>query len=85
MASGRAGSATPRRKSCWTWSREYRKRKIPLDNIVMDWFYWKEDSWGSHQFDKTRFPDPKGMLDKVHAHERALHDFRVAEVLSDDG
>jgi alpha-D-xyloside xylohydrolase len=46
---------------------EYRKRRIPLDNIVMDWFYWKEDSWGSHQFDKTRFPDPKGMLEKVHA------------------
>jgi len=46
---------------------EYRKRKIPLDNIVMDWFYWKEDQWGSHEFDKTRFPDPKGMLDAVHA------------------
>jgi alpha-D-xyloside xylohydrolase len=46
---------------------EYRKRKIPLDNIVMDWFYWKEDQWGSHQFDKSRFPDPKAMLDKVHA------------------
>ena len=46
---------------------EYRKQKIPLDNIVMDWFYWKEDQWGSHQFDKTRFPDPKGMLDQVHA------------------
>ena len=45
---------------------EYRKRKIPLDNIVMDWFYWKEDQWGSHQFDKTRFPDPKGMIDKLH-------------------
>ena len=46
---------------------EYRKRKIPLDNIVMDWFYWNEDSWGSHEFDKARFPDPKGMIDKVHA------------------
>jgi len=46
---------------------EYRKRKIPLDNIVMDWFYWKEDQWGSHEFDPSRFPDPKGMLDKVHA------------------
>jgi alpha-D-xyloside xylohydrolase len=46
---------------------EYRKRRIPLDNIVMDWFYWKEDSWGSHEFDKSRFPDPKGMIDKVHA------------------
>ena len=45
---------------------EYRKRKIPLDNIVMDWFYWKEDQWGSHEFDKARFPDPKGMIDKLH-------------------
>jgi alpha-D-xyloside xylohydrolase len=45
---------------------EYRKRKIPLDNIVLDWFYWKEDQWGSHEFDKTRFPDPKGMIDKLH-------------------
>ena len=46
---------------------EYRRRKIPIDNIVLDWFYWKEDAWGSHEFDKTRFPDPKGMIDKLHA------------------
>jgi alpha-D-xyloside xylohydrolase len=46
---------------------EYRKRGIPLDNIVLDWFYWNEDAWGSHEFDKTRFPDPKAMIDKVHA------------------
>jgi len=46
--------------------QEYRDRKIPLDNIVLDWFYWSEDSWGSHEFDSTRFPDPKGMVDKVH-------------------
>jgi alpha-D-xyloside xylohydrolase len=46
---------------------EYRKRRIPLDNIVLDWFYWKEDSWGSHEFDPARFPDPKGMIDEVHA------------------
>jgi len=45
---------------------EYRKRKIPLDNIVLDWFYWPENAWGSHDFDQARFPDPKGMVDKVH-------------------
>ena len=45
----------------------------------------RKTSWGSHQFDKTRFPDPKGMLDKLHAHARALHDLGVAEVLSDHG
>ena len=21
---------------------------MPLDTIVQDWFYWPEDSWGSH-------------------------------------
>ncbi len=45
---------------------EYRKRKIPIDNIVLDWFYWPENAWGSHDFDKARFPDPKGMVEKVH-------------------
>ncbi|MBC2670115.1 DUF5110 domain-containing protein [Novosphingobium piscinae] len=47
--------------------REYRKREIPLDNIVLDWRYWVDDQWGSHEFDKSRFPDPKGMVDEVHA------------------
>lgn len=46
--------------------REFRKRKIPIDNIVLDWFYWEEDNWGSHEFDAARFPDPKAMLDEVH-------------------
>jgi alpha-D-xyloside xylohydrolase len=47
---------------------EFRKRKIPVDNIVMDWFYWPEDSWGSHEFDTIRFPNPKEMIQKVHEH-----------------
>jgi alpha-D-xyloside xylohydrolase len=46
--------------------KEYRTRKWPLDNIVQDWFYWPENGWGSHDFDKARFPDPKGMVDEVH-------------------
>jgi alpha-D-xyloside xylohydrolase len=45
---------------------EYRKRGIPIDNIVQDWFYWREDDWGSHEFDPERFPDPQGMVDAVH-------------------
>lgn len=45
----------------------YRKLGIPLDNIVLDWRYWRDDSWGSHRFDPTRFPDPKGMIDTLHA------------------
>jgi len=46
---------------------EFRKRNIPVDNIVIDWLHWKEDSWGSHEFDPARFPDPKGMVDSIHA------------------
>ena len=45
---------------------QYREKKIPLDNIVLDWFYWNEDSWGSHEFDATRFADPRAMVDQVH-------------------
>jgi alpha-D-xyloside xylohydrolase len=47
--------------------REFRKRRIPLDNIVLDWFYWKEDQWGSHEFDPARFPDPAGMVHELHS------------------
>jgi alpha-D-xyloside xylohydrolase len=46
--------------------KEFRTRQIPLDNIVQDWFYWKEDQWGSHDFDSTRFPDPGGMVQTLH-------------------
>ncbi|MBB4129245.1 alpha-D-xyloside xylohydrolase [Xanthomonas translucens] len=45
---------------------EYRKRKLPIDNIVLDWSYWPENAWGSHDFDKTHFPDPDGMVKSVH-------------------
>ena len=46
---------------------EFRKRQIPIDNIVQDWNYWKEDQWGSHQFEASRYPNPQAMLDSVHA------------------
>ncbi len=45
---------------------EFRKRQIPIDNIVQDWNYWVEDQWGSHQFEASRFPNPQAMLDDVH-------------------
>lgn len=47
--------------------KEYRKRNIPLDNIVLDWHYWPEDKWGDHGFDYTRFPDPKAMIEELHS------------------
>ena len=45
---------------------EFRRRHLPIDNIVQDWNYWPEDQWGSHQFEASRYPDPQLMLDSVH-------------------
>ena len=49
-----------------TTVKTFREKAIPLDNIVMDWQYWKPDEWGSQEFDPSRFSDPKGMVDTLH-------------------
>ena len=53
----------------------FRDRGIPFDNIVQDWFYWKKDAWGSHEFDPARFPDPEGWV-------RAIHDQHARLMIS---
>jgi alpha-D-xyloside xylohydrolase len=45
---------------------EFRRRGIPIDTIVQDWQYWKGDQWGSHEFDRERFPDPAGWIRQIH-------------------
>ena len=47
--------------------KKYRDLKLPIDNIVQDWRYWKDPEWGSHDFDAARYPNPKKMFDEVHA------------------
>ncbi|MEO6232984.1 MAG: TIM-barrel domain-containing protein [Ferruginibacter sp.] len=49
-----------------TTVNEFRKRKIPIDNIVLDWNYWKESKWGSQDFDESRFPSPDSMIRVLH-------------------
>ena len=46
---------------------EFRNRRIPVDNIVQDWNYWKLENWGDHTFEASRYPTPQAMLDSVHA------------------
>ncbi len=46
---------------------EFRRRHIPIDNIVQDWNYWKLPEWGAHDFEAARYPNPQAMLDSVHA------------------
>jgi alpha-D-xyloside xylohydrolase len=51
----------------------FRKRGIPFDTIVQDWFYWKENAWGSQEFDPARFPDPDRWVRDIHAkHSRVM-------------
>ena len=45
---------------------EFRRRGIPIDTIVQDWQYWKEDQWGSHEFEPARFPDPAAWIREIH-------------------
>ncbi len=47
--------------------REFRRRQIPIDAIVQDWFYWDPFKWGSHRFDRQRYPDPEAMTRDLHA------------------
>ena len=45
---------------------EFRRRHIPLDAVVQDWFYWDPFAWGSHRFDRARYPDPAKMIRDIH-------------------
>ncbi|MCG8379006.1 MAG: DUF4968 domain-containing protein, partial [Proteobacteria bacterium] len=42
----------------------YRKRKIPIDNIVQDWFYWPEETKGP-EWDRLKYPDPAAMVQEL--------------------
>ena len=44
-------------------AQKYRDQRIPLDNIVQDWFWW--NIMGDPVFNKN-YPDPKGMVDTLH-------------------
>jgi alpha-D-xyloside xylohydrolase len=46
---------------------QYRSRHIPMDGIIQDWAYWNPAPWGSHKLDPSRYYDPKGMIEKLHA------------------
>ncbi len=50
---------------------------------MLDWSYWPENAWGSHEFDKARFPDPKGNGRFYSCSECQDDDFRLAEILYD--
>ncbi len=46
-------------------AREYCRRNIPIDIIVIDFFHWTVQ--GDWKFDETYWPDPKAMVDELHS------------------
>jgi alpha-D-xyloside xylohydrolase len=46
---------------------EFRKRKIPVDALVQDWQYWGKYGWNAMKFDEDHYPEPKGMIEQLHA------------------
>ena len=48
--------------------KEHRRRKVPLDVIVLDWKSWPNGAgWGQKSFDPARFADPDAMTRELHA------------------
>ncbi|MBN1182776.1 MAG: DUF5110 domain-containing protein [Bacteroidales bacterium] len=48
-------------------AEKYRKLNIPIDNMIQDWDYWNgAANWSGMFFDKTLFPKPKEMCDRLH-------------------
>lgn len=46
--------------------KTFRSKNYPIDNIVQDWQYYPDGMNGSGSFDRTRYPDPAGMIDTLH-------------------
>jgi alpha-D-xyloside xylohydrolase len=46
-------------------AKGYRERHLPLDILVVDWFYYTK--MGEYDFDPAAWPDPKAMNDELHA------------------
>ena len=46
-------------------ARRYQQEGIPIDQIVIDFFHWTVQ--GDWKFDTTYWPDPKAMVEELHA------------------
>lgn len=46
-----------------TVAREYKRRKLPIDVLVIDFFHWRAQ--GEWSFDPEYWPDPQAMVDEL--------------------
>jgi alpha-D-xyloside xylohydrolase len=45
---------------------EFRRRKLPVDVMVQDWQYWGKYGWNAMRFDERFYPDPAGLVRRLH-------------------
>ncbi|MEV4643154.1 TIM-barrel domain-containing protein [Actinoplanes sp. NPDC049548] len=45
----------------------FRAEGVPLDVLVIDTDFKRDDKWNGWEIDPTRFPDPRGFFDWLHA------------------
>ncbi len=75
-------------------TREFRRRKLPVDVMVQDWQYWGKYGWNAMRFDEDYYPDPKQMIEDLHALDtrfmlsvwsRISHDTELGKVFAGKG
>lgn len=52
--------------------REFVRRDIPLDVLVLERQTWPEGQWGQKSFDSVSFHDPAAMVSALHEHSVRL-------------
>ena len=57
-------------------AKEYHRRNLGLDCVVLDWCSWEGNQWGQKSLDKNRFPEPDEMTESLH------RDYQVHFMLS---
>lgn len=51
-------------------AREYHRRHIPVDVIVVDFYHWPK--CGDYRFEEEFFPDPKAMVEELNSYGMEL-------------
>lgn len=47
-------------------AKEFRRRGLGVDALILDWNTWLDGHWGEKQLDPSRFPDAKRMNERLH-------------------
>lgn len=50
-----------------TNAKTFREKQLPMDVMVQDWQWWGKYGWNAFKFDEQYYPDPKLLVDSLHA------------------